>query len=406
MTILISIIVFLSVIMALVAAIVFVEDKLFQHGEHKIEINGEGSPVACFSGTSLLAGLQDHEIYLPSGCGGKGTCGDCKCQVFEGAGQLLPSEAALIDHKLEKQHYRLACQVKVREDMKIAVPDEVFNAVKFECVVRSNENIATFIKELIIELPKDVAWSHKSGQYIQIDIPTYQCSFRDFDLGDFFKDLWDRHGLRHLNAENDEATYRAYSLANHPNERDVLKCNIRIALPPVNNHVVSAGIASSYLFNLKPKDKVTVCGPFGSFLIKETNREMVYIGGGVGMAPLRSHLFDLLEVQKEDKRLISFWYGARSVKDLFYINEFEVLSKKHDNFSFHVALSEPDAHDAWEGATGFIHQVCFDQYLQQHPEPEEIEYYLCGPTVMNEAVIKMLDSLGVEEDKIAFDNFG
>lgn len=405
-TIFISVIVFLSIMMLLVACIVFVDAKLFDHGEHHIAINDEGEPLACQSGTTLLSALQANEIYLPSGCGGKGTCGDCKCQVFEGAGKLLPSEAALINHKLEKEHYRLACQVKVREDLKIAVPDEVFNAVKFECVVRSNESIATFIKELVLELPPDMAWSPLPGQYIQIDIPPYQCAFRDFDLGDLFAEIWRAQGLRDFQMENDEATYRAYSLANHSKEVGILKLNIRIALPPQGKHSLPAGIASSYLFNLKPQDKVTVCGPFGEFLIKETQREMVYIGGGVGMAPLRSHMMELLENRKEHARKISFWYGARSVKDLFYIQDFEALVKKHDNFSLHVALSSPDDTDAWTGPVGFIHQVCHDQYLNTHSQPEEIEYYLCGPTLMNEATIKMLDDLGVDEDKIAYDNFG
>jgi len=318
----------------------------------------------------------------------------------------LPTETGLIPRSEQKEHYRLACQVKIRQDMKIRIPEEVFKIQKFDCTVRSNYNVATFIKELVLELPKDKPLDFQAGGYVQIDVPPYNLSFKDFDIEKEYHPDWDKYELWDIKAQNDEDDFRAYSMANHPAESEIVMTDVRIATPPPRDMSLPPGIASSYMFNLKPGDKVTISGPYGEFFIKDTKREMLYIGGGAGMAPMRSHLFHLFHTLKTRERKVSYWYGARSKREMFYTEDFENIEKNFSNFSYHVALSEPLPEDNWKGNTGFIHQVVLDNYLKIHEEPEEIEYYLCGPPMMIDAVQKMLDSLGVLPEMIAFDSFG
>ncbi len=402
--ILISTAVFSGVILTLILLLSLVESRVAKKGKCKITINDGEDPLTVDGGKSLLATLSGNQIFLPSACGGKGTCATCKCQVVEGGGEILPTETGQLSRKEQKEHYRLSCQVKVREDMKILVPEEIFNIKEFGCTVRSNRNVATFIKELVLELADPVEF--KPGGYIQINVPPYKTSYRDFDIEDKFRDDWQKYGLFDLEAENDETVARAYSMASHPGEKGLIILNVRIATPPPKDMSLPPGVASSYVFQLKPQDKVSLSGPYGEFFIKDTKREMVYIGGGAGMAPLRSHLFHLFKTLKTDDRKVSYWYGARSKREMFYTEDFEEIAKEFSNFSYHVALSEPLPEDNWKGPTGFIHQVVLEQYLKNHEEPEEIEYYLCGPPMMIEAVQKMLDSLGVPEEMIAFDSFG
>ncbi|MCK5580756.1 MAG: NADH:ubiquinone reductase (Na(+)-transporting) subunit F, partial [Candidatus Omnitrophica bacterium] len=392
------------VIMLLVSLLSFVESKVARRGEKKIIINAREEPVTVSSGITLLAALANEKIFLPSACGGGGTCAVCKCQVLEGGGDILPTETGLISRREQKEHYRLACQVKVREDMSIKIPEEIFNIKKFDCTVVSNENVATFIKEFVVQLPEPMDF--EPGGYIQIDIPPHKLSYREFDVGEEYQGDWDKYKLRDLKSEVDEEMFRAYSMANHPSEKGLVKLNVRIATPPAYDMSLPPGKASSYIFNLRPGDKVTISGPYGEFFIKDTNKEMLYIGGGAGMAPLRSHLFHMFHTLKMTGRKVSYWYGARSLREMFYIDEFRAIEKRFPNFSFHVALSEPMPEDNWKGPTGFIHQVIHDEYLKDHDEPEEIEYYMCGPPMMADAVLKMLDSLGVPSEMIAFDDFG
>ena len=390
--------------MLLVSLLSFVESKVARRGEKKIIINAREEPVTVSSGITLLAALANEKIFLPSACGGGGTCAVCKCQVLEGGGDILPTETGLISRREQKEHYRLACQVKVREDMSIKIPEEIFNIKKFDCTVVSNENVATFIKEFVVQLPEPMDF--EPGGYIQIDIPPHKLSYREFDVGEEYQGDWDKYKLRDLKSEVDEEMFRAYSMANHPSEKGLVKLNVRIATPPAYDMSLPPGKASSYIFNLRPGDKVTISGPYGEFFIKDTNKEMLYIGGGAGMAPLRSHLFHMFHTLKMTGRKVSYWYGARSLREMFYIDEFRAIEKRFPNFSFHVALSEPMPEDNWKGPTGFIHQVIHDEYLKDHDEPEEIEYYMCGPPMMAGAVLKMLDSLGVPSEMIAFDDFG
>ncbi len=390
--------------MLLVSLLSFVESKVARRGEKKIIINAREEPVTVSSGITLLAALANEKIFLPSACGGGGTCAVCKCQVLEGGGDILPTETGLISRREQKEHYRLACQVKVREDMSIKIPEEIFNIKKFDCTVVSNENVATFIKEFVVQLPEPMDF--EPGGYIQIDIPPHKLSYREFDVGEEYQGDWDKYKLRDLKSEVDEEMFRAYSMANHPSEKGLVKLNVRIATPPAYDMSLPPGKASSYIFNLRPGDKVTISGPYGEFFIKDTNKEMLYIGGGAGMAPLRSHLFHMFHTLKMTGRKVSYWYGARSLREMFYIDEFRAIEKRFPNFSFHVALSEPMPEDNWKGPTGFIHQVIHDEYLKDHDEPEEIEYYMCGPPMMADAVLKMLDSLGVPSEMIAFDDFG
>jgi len=406
-TVLLAITVFTSVILLLVIVLNTISNFLLPQGEVDIIINDDPSKsLKVQTGSTVLSALSSQNVYLPSACGGQGTCAQCKCQVVEGGGEILTTEKAYISRKDQKDHWRLGCQVKIRDNMKIKVPDEIFSIRKWDAVVKSNDNVATFIKELILQLPEDDPILFESGGYIQIDVPKYKdLDYKSFDIGDEYRDDWDKFDVWQYKAENPEPVFRAYSMANHPAEGNMIMLNIRIASPPPDNPNVPPGIASSYTFNLKAGDKVTVSGPYGEFYIKDTDREMVYIGGGAGMAPLRSHIFHLLKTEKS-KRKISFWYGARSVKEMFYDDEFKALAEEFDNFTYQVALSDPLPEDNWDGPTGFIHQVAHDMHLENHEDPTECEYYLCGPPMMISAVQKMLWDLGVEEEMIDYDDFG
>lgn len=403
---LISTAVFLGVVLVLVTILLFVESQLSVKGNRKIVINDdESKSVQTPGGKTLLSALIDNQIYLPSACGGKGTCGTCKCKVLEGGGDILPTELSLVDRVERNQKIRLACQVKVKEDMAIQIPDEIFSIQKFNATVVSNDNVATFIKELVIKLDEGQPIEFKAGAYMQIDIPEYEADFRNFSVAETYKAAWKQFNLLTLKSKSDQPVNRAYSLANPPIETDVLKFTIRIATPPPGTTDLPPGVGSSYVFNLKPGDRIVVSGPYGEFFAKETEREMCFIGGGAGMAPLRSHVRQQL-LALNTKRIISFWYGARSRQEMFYDEEFKALEAQFPNFKYHVALSDPQPEDNWDGPVGFIHQVANDTYLSPHDDPTEIEYYLCGPPPMVAAVEKMLDDLGVEPEMIAYDKFG
>ena len=403
-----SVAIFSGVILILVLMLNLAESKLLPQGDVNLNINGDDDKsIQVRPGSTLLSALATENIFLPSACGGGGTCALCKCQVNEGGGEILPTEKGHINRTEAKDNWRLACQVKIKEDMKVHVPDEIFNIQKWDCTVRSNKNVATFIKELVLELPKGENLNFTAGGYIQIDIPEYHdLNFKNFNVEKEYHEDWDKFKIWDVTANNDEDCFRAYSMANHPAEGNIIMLNVRIATPPPALwDQVPPGIASSYIFNLKKGDKVTISGPFGEFFAKETDREMVYLGGGAGMAPMRSHLFDLLETKKT-KRKITFFYGARSAKEMFYHDDFIKLEKEHPNFKYIVGLSEPMPEDNWEGSTGFIHNVALDSYLNDHEDPSEIEYYMCGPPMMIDACDKMLYDLGVERDMIAYDSFG
>jgi Na+-transporting NADH:ubiquinone oxidoreductase subunit F len=408
--ILVSTVVFLFVILLLVILLLFAMKKLTPQGEVTININGE-KDLEVHPGTSLLSTLSANEIYLPSACGGGGTCGMCKCQILEGAGDILPTEKDFFTRKEQQNKWRLACQVKIREDLKIQVPEEIFGIKKWECEVVSNESVSTFIKEFVVKLPDGEILDFKSGGYIQIDVPKCTVDFgNDIEVGEEYKEDWDKFKMWDLKMKTPEPIYRAYSMANHPAEGNIVMLNIRIATPPFDAKKgkfknVNPGICSSYIFSLKAGDKVMVSGPYGEFFIKDTDKEMVFIGGGAGMAPMRSHIFDLFETKKT-KRKASFWYGGRSTKELFYLDHFDKIQNENSNFNYNIALSDPLKEDNWTGKTGFIHQVLYDSYLKDHEEPEEIEYYICGPPMMNDAVVKMLDELGVPPENVMFDDFG
>ena len=405
---LLSIAVFTGVILVLVLIINFAESKLLPQGEMTITVNDEeDKKFKVRPGGTLLSALANETIYLPSACGGGGTCAMCKCQVLDGGGGILPTETGHISRNEAKENWRLACQVKVKEDMNIHVPDEIFSIQKWECTVKSNENVATFIKELVLDLPEGENLNFQAGGYIQIDIPEYRnLLFKDFDVEDEYHPDWDKYKIWNLVANNDEPIFRAFSMANHPAEGNRIMLNVRIATPPPPLwNDVPPGLATSYLFNLKTGDKVTISGPYGEFFIKETDREMVYIGGGAGMAPMRSHLFHLFQTLKTGRK-VSFWYGARSLREMFYDDHFKDLADQFPNFNYQVALSDAMEEDNWKGSTGFIHQVLHDEYLSKHEDPTEVEYYMCGPPPMVSAVEGMLDSLGVEPEMIAYDSFG
>ena len=400
--------IFTGVILILVLILNFAESRLLPKGDVTIKINGnDDKSIVTRPGSTLLSALAGKSIFLPSPCGGGGTCALCKCQVIEGGGEILPTETGHINRNEAKDNWRLACQVKIKEDMNIHVPDEIFNIKKWECIVRSNKSVATFIKELVLELPQGEKLDFTAGGYIQIDIPEYEkMSFKDFDIEEEYHPDWDKFKVWEISAINDEDCFRAYSMANHPAEGDIIMLNVRISTPPPALwNDVPPGIASSYIFNLKSGDKVTISGPFGEFFAKNTDREMVYLGGGAGMAPMRSHLFDLLDTQKS-KRKITFFYGARSAREMFYHEDFLKLEKEHTNFKYVVGLSEPMPEDDWSGQTGFIHNVAFESYLKDHYDPTEVEYYMCGPPMMIDACDKMLYDLGVEREMIAYDSFG
>lgn len=408
--VIVSIVFFLTVILLLVGLLLYARKKLTPQGKVKIIINDE-KELEVDPGSTLLSTLSANKIFLPSACGGGGTCAMCKCQVFEGGGSILPTETGFFSRKEQQNNWRLGCQVKVREDMKIAVPPEVFGIKKWECEVISNRNVATFIKEFVVKLPEGERLEFLSGGYIQIDVPKIEVDFgKDIFVEEEYRDEWDKFKMWDLKMKNTEEQFRAYSMANHPAEDNIVMLNIRIATPPWDRKTnsfmkVNPGVCSSYIFSRKPGDKVMVSGPYGEFHIKKTKREMMFIGGGAGMAPMRSHIFHLFHTEKTGRKA-TFWYGGRSLRELFYIDDFRNIEQNFPNFKFHVALSEPKPEDNWTGYTGFIHQVIMDNYLKQHPEPEEIEYYLCGPPMMNAAVFKMLDELGVPKEMIAFDDFG
>ena len=407
--ILISIIVFVLIILLLVALLHYAKSKLLPQGEVTLKINEEEYKID--PGGTILSTLANQDIFLPSACAGGGTCGMCKCQVFEGGGEILPTETGFFTRREQLNNWRLGCQVKIRQDMVIGIPEEVMGIKKWECEVISNHNVATFIKEFVVKLPEGERLEFRSGGYIQIDVPKIEVDFsKDIIVEQQFKDEWDKFGMWNLKMKNTEETYRAYSMANHPAEGNIVMLNIRIATPPWdkakgNFMKVNPGICSSYIFSRKPGDKVMVSGPYGEFFIKKSEKEMVYIGGGAGMAPLRSHILHLFNTEKT-KRKVSYWYGARSKREVFYEDEFRVIEKKFPNFNFNIALSEPKPEDKWDGRTGFIHQVVYEEYLSKHEEPEEIEYYLCGPPMMNDAVMKMLYDMGVPDEMIDFDDFG
>jgi Na+-transporting NADH:ubiquinone oxidoreductase subunit F len=408
---LVSIAAFLLVILTLVSILLYAKAKLLPSGKVTLNINDdEEHQYEVSPGSTLLSTLQNQKILLPSACGGGGTCAMCECEIYEGGGEILPTEKPYFTRKEIKEHKRLACQVKVKEDMKIHIPEEIMGIKKWECEVISNHNVATFIKEFVVKLPEGETLDFKSGGYIQIDVPKINVDYKDIEVEDEYKEDWDKFNMWDLKMKNPEETFRAYSMANHPAEGNIIMLNIRIATPPWDNAKnafmkVNPGICSSFIFSRKPGDKVMISGPYGEFFIKDTQREMMFIGGGAGMAPMRSHIFDLFQTQKT-KRKATFWYGARSLREVFYEDDFNKIEKENDNFNWELALSEPLDSDNWDGPTGFIHQVVYDMYLKNHEEPEDIEYYLCGPPMMNEAVKKMLYDLGVPDENVALDDFG
>ena len=402
-----SIAVLLFIILLLVFLITVAEKKLLPQGEVEILINdnAEKSPTVK-PGSTLLSALSSQNIFIPSACGGGGTCSMCKCQVIDGGGEILATEISHFSRTEVKENWRLACQVKVKNDMKIKIPDEIFNVKKWECEVVSNHNVATFIKELVLKLPEGENLNFEAGGYIQIEYPEFNLSYDQMDIEKEYHGDWDKFNLWGLNLDNKEEGYKAYSMANHPAEGDIIKLNVRVATPPPPLwDKVPPGVASSYIFNLKAGDKVTISGPYGDFFIKDTDREKIYIGGGAGMAPLRSHLFHQFHTQNTDNK-VSYWYGARSLREMFYDDEFKAIANKNPNFNYNVALSDALLEDNWKGYTGFIHQILYDNYLKDHEDPTEVEYYMCGPPPMINAVKKMLYDLGVEPDMIAFDDFG
>lgn len=420
---------FTLVILLLVFLLLYAQSVLVQSGPVMITINGE-KQITVSAGSSLLSTLANEQTFLPSACGGGGTCAMCKCVIEEGGGDVLPTEIGHLSRKERKENVRLACQVKVKNNMRIRIPEEIFGIKKWETEVVSNYNVATFIKEFVVRLPEGESLHFESGGYIQIDVPVCKVDFKTMDIkpepndpagADKFKPDWDKFNLWDLKMKNDEPIFRAYSMANHPAEGNIIMLNIRIATPPwdrANNKwmAVNPGICSSYVFGCKPGDKVTISGPYGEFHINPTQREMIYIGGGAGMAPLRSHIFHLFHTEKSNRK-VSYWYGGRSRRELFYTEHFRNIEKDFPNFKYNIALSEPLPEDDWkvkkdindnegEGYVGFIHKVLLDNYLSKHPEPDEIEFYLCGPPMMNAAVLKMLDDMGVPNENIRFDDFG
>lgn len=404
-----SVAAFLVVILLLVSMLLYARKRLVPQGKVNIEINEEKN-IEAEMGNTLLSTLSAQKIFLPSACGGKGSCGLCRVQVKEGGGSILPSEQGFFSRKEQAENWRLACQIKVRDNLKIAIPAEVFGVKKWECEVVSNHNVATFIKEFVVKLPEGENLNFKSGGYIQIDVPACTVNYKDMDVEEPYREEWDRMKMWDLVMKNPEPCYRAYSMANHPAEGDRIMLNIRIATPAFdrkNGHWqnVNPGICSSYIYSLKAGDKVTISGPYGEFFVQDTKKEMMFIGGGAGMAPMRSHIFDQFKTKHTDRKT-TFWYGGRSVKELFYMDDFEEIQKENPNFEFHVALSDPQKEDNWTGPVGFIHKVIYDKYLKNHAEPDEIEYYLCGPPAMTDAVVKMLDDLGVPQEMIRYDNFG
>lgn len=395
---------FTGIILTLVLVILAAKKQLVPQGLVKLVINGEKT-LEVEPGGKLLGTLAGQGLFVPSACGGGGTCAQCRVKIHEGGGSILPTEESHITKREAAQGDRLSCQVAVKQDMEVEVPEEVFGVKKWECTVRSNDNAATFIKELVLELPEGEHVDFRAGGYIQIECDPYHIKYSDFDIGEEYRGDWDHFNLWQYESKVDEHVLRAYSMANYPLEKGIIMLNVRIASPPPRSEGIPPGKMSSFIFNLKPGDKVTISGPFGEFFAKETQNEMVFIGGGAGMAPMRSHIFDQLGRIKTDRKM-SFWYGARSKKEIFYQEDFDKLAAENDNFDWHIALSDPQEEDNWDGLTGFIHNVLFEQYLKDHPAPEDCEYYMCGPPMMNQAVINMLEDLGVERENILLDDFG
>ena len=402
--IVIAVVLFTGIVAMLSILILLARSRLVPSGDITINVNGE-KDFAVPAGGKLLTALSAQQLFLPSACGGGGTCGQCKVKVFEGGGAPLPTEAAFITKREAAEGERLACAVSVTGDMRIAVEEDVFGVNKWECTVRSNRNVATYMKELIVELPPGETIDFRAGGYIQIECPVHELAYKDFDIEDQYREEWEKFGLFDIVSVVDEPTMRAYSMANYPAENDIIMLVVRVATPPPNKPNVPTGIMSSYIFSLKPGDKVMVSGAYGEFFAKDTDAEMVFVGGGAGMAPMRSHILDQLLTIKTDRKM-TFWYGARSLREAFYMEEFDKLAAEHDNFEWHLALSEPQPEDNWEGPTGFIHEVLYENYLKDHPAPEDCEYYMCGPPMMNAAVIGMLESQGVEPENILLDDFG
>jgi len=394
---------FTIIVLALVTVILFARSKLVASGNVDILINGERN-ISVPTGGKLLNILADQKLFVSSACGGGGTCAQCKVNIFEGGGDILATEKAHISRGEAKEGCRLSCQVVVKQDLKIEVPEDVFGVRKWTCKVRSNHNVATFIKELILDLPEGENVDFRAGGFIQIECPPHTVRYRDFDIEKEYRDAWDAFNLWDLESVVEETEYRAYSMANFPEEKGMIMLNVRVAVPPPRTNF-PPGKMTSYMFNLKPGDEVTISGPYGEFFAKETQAEMIFIGGGAGMAPMRSHLYDQFRRVHTDRK-VSFWYGARSLREAFYWDEYDKLQAENPNFGWHLALSEPQGEDNWAGYTGFIHQVLYDNYLRDHEAPEDCEYYICGPPMMNQAVFKLLDDLGVEPENIAYDDFG
>ncbi|ENU1227217.1 MULTISPECIES: NADH:ubiquinone reductase (Na(+)-transporting) subunit F [Providencia] len=404
--IILGVVMFTLIVLVLTGLILFAKSKLVNTGNIKVEVNGD--PDKSFeapAGDKLLGMLSNQGIFVSSACGGGGSCGQCRVTIKEGGGDILPTELSHINKREAKEGCRLACQVNVKQDLKIELPEEIFGVKKWECEVISNDNKATFIKELKLKIPEGEVVPFRAGGFIQIECPPHVVKYEDFDVPEEYREDWDKFNLFRYVSEVKEPTVRAYSMANYPEEYGIIMLNVRIATPPPRNPDVPPGIMSSYIWSLKPGDKVTISGPFGEFFAKETDAEMVFIGGGAGMAPMRSHIFDQLR-RLNSKRKISFWYGARSVREMFYTEDFDQLAAEHENFTWHVALSDPMPEDNWDGYTGFIHNVLYENYLKDHPAPEDCEFYMCGPPMMNAAVIKMLKDLGVEDENILLDDFG
>ncbi len=405
-TILVGVAGFTTIILALVLTLLVAKAQLIPSGNVRILINGDpDKAITTASGSTLLSTLADNQIFIPSACGGQGTCGVCRVTINEGGGAILPTEKGHINRGEAREGCRLSCQVKVKQDMEIEIPAEVFDVKRWKCKVRSNHNVATFIKELILELPEGESVPFRAGGYIQIECPPHTVHYRDFEVEEEYHSDWDQYDVWRYTSTVTEKVDRAYSMANYPEEKGILMLNVRIASPPPRLPDVPPGLMSSFMFDLKPGDEVTISGPFGEFFAKDTDNEMIFIGGGAGMAPMRSHIFDQFQRIRSNRK-VSFWYGARSLREAFYIEDFDGIQADSDNFKWYLALSEPQEEDHWEGYTGFIHQVLFDNYLKDHPSPEDCEYYICGPPMMNDAVIKMLIDLGVEPENILFDDFG
>ena len=395
---------FTAIVLSLVCVILFARSRLVSSGNVTIEINGEKT-ITVPAGDKLLNTLSGQGVFLASACGGGGSCAQCKCIVSDGGGSMLATEEAHFSPREAREGWRLSCQTPVKQDMKIEVPEDVFGVKQWECTVESNPNVATFIKELTLKLPEGENVNFRAGGYVQLECPPHHVKYSDFDIPAEYKGDWERFGFLNVESKVEETVISAYSMANYPEERGIVKFNIRAATPPPNNLALTPGQMSSWVFNLKPGDKVKVYGPFGEFFAKETDAEMVFVGGGAGMAPMRSHIFDQL-MRLKTKRKITFWYGARSMREAFYVEEYDKLAAENENFEWHLALSDPQPEDNWTGMTGFIHQVLFENYLKDHEAPEDCEYYMCGPPMMNSAVIKMLEDLGVEQDNILLDDFG